>query len=844
MSATSLPFEIAAPLAGLIVPLDLVPDPVFAQKIVGDGISIDPTSGDLLAPMAGEVVQLHGAHHALTLRADNGVELLIHVGIDTVMLRGEGFMPLVRVGERVERGQPLLRFDVDALAAQARSLLTQIVVANMDAVAAIECCRGVVAAGAPLMRITLAAPAAAHAAAASVSESASGDAIVLPNAQGLHARPAAVLAAAAKRYKSEIRLVRGADEANAKSVVALMGLATRQGQDVHLAATGPDAAEAVAALTRLIVQGCGEAADAAHAPSVAAPAPVAAPPAAAAAVPDDGQLRGVSAAPGLAVGSVVQLRELAIEVHEQGENPARERGRIEAAIHEARAQIESLIDPHAKTARAEILAAHVELLDDPDLLDQAIAGTSRGQSAAWAWREAYNGFARRLEGLDNALLRERASDIRDIGRRVLALLAGVQTSRLDIPAGSILIAEELSPSETAQLDRSKVLGFATTGGGATSHVAILARSLGIPAVCGIAEAALEIPEGTRVVLDGTRGLLHGNPSAEDLAAARARLARQAARRAEEASGAGAPAVTRDGHRIEVVANVTNAAEAADAVQHGAEGVGLLRSEFLFEDRDSAPTEAEQAAAYEAVAHALGRERTLVIRTLDVGGDKPLAYLPLPREDNPFLGLRGIRVGLDRPEMLRAQLRAILRAAPHGKLHIMFPMIASVDEFIAAKAIALEAMTETGQQAKVGAMIEVPSAALLADVIAREADFFSIGSNDLTQYTLAMDRGHPKLARQADALHPAVLKMMALTVEGAHRHGRWVGVCGGIASDTLAVPLLIGLGVDELSVSVPAIAAVKAAVKRVARSDCEALAREVLAMGTAQEVRARLSALAE
>ncbi|MDE2503140.1 MAG: glucose PTS transporter subunit IIA, partial [Burkholderiales bacterium] len=264
VSATHPPFEIGAPLAGLIVPLDRVPDPVFAQKIVGDGVSIDPTSGELLAPMAGEVVQLHGAHHALTLRADNGVELLIHVGIDTVMLRGEGFAPLVHVGDRVERGQPLLRFDVDALAARARSLLTQIVVANMDAVTAIETCRGVVAAGAPLMRLTLAAaaPAASVAAGASpgAAESVQGDAVVLPNAQGLHARPAAVLAAAAKRYKSEIRLVRGGDEANAKSVVALMGLATRQGQSVHLTATGPDAAEAVAALARLVGQGCGEAA--------------------------------------------------------------------------------------------------------------------------------------------------------------------------------------------------------------------------------------------------------------------------------------------------------------------------------------------------------------------------------------------------------------------------------------------------------------------------------------------------------------------------------------------------------------------------------------------------------
>ena len=394
------------------------------------------------------------------------------------------------------------------------------------------------------------------------------------------------------------------------------------------------------------------------------------------------------------------------------------------------------------------------------------------------------------------------------------------------------------------MDRSKVLGFCTTGGGATSHVAILARSLGIPAVCGIDEAALALPDGTRVVLDGTRGVLHGRPDEDEIAQALQRMAHLAERRAEEHAAAAGAAVTLDGHRVEVAANIRNAADAADAVAHGAEGVGLLRSEFLFEDRETMPTEAEQAAEYVAVAQALGRERPLVIRTLDVGGDKPLAYLPLPKEDNPFLGIRGVRLGLERPDLLRTQLRAILRAAPHGNLHVMFPMIATVDEFRLAKTMLLEEAQALGVHAKVGAMIEVPSAAVLADVLAREADFFSIGTNDLTQYVLAMDRGHPKLARQADALHPAVLKMIALTVDGAHRHGRWVGVCGGLASDALAVPVLIGLGIDELSVSVPAIAAVKAAVKRVARSRCEALAQEVLALATAQEVRARLTAFAE
>ena len=423
----------------------------------------------------------------------------------------------------------------------------------------------------------------------------------------------------------------------------------------------------------------------------------------------------------------------------------------------------------------------------------------------------------------------------------------LELAAIELPQDTILVAEELTPSDTASFDRSRLLGFATTSGGATSHVAILARSFGLPAVCGIDEAALTLADGTLVVLDGSKGLLHRNPGEAEIAAARERLLKQAARRAAEAAGAAVPAVTSDGLHIEVVANVRNAQEAADGVVHGAEGVGLLRSEFLFDDRDTAPDEEEQAAAYCAVAAALGPERKLVVRTLDVGGDKPLPYLPLPKEDNPFLGLRGVRVSLDQPEMFRTQLRAILRAAPLAQLHVMFPMIALLEELRQAKAYLTAELAEEnhGSDAvKVGLMIEVPSAAVLAEQFAREADFFSIGTNDLTQYTLAMDRGHAKLAKKADGLHPAVLKMIALTCEGAAKHGKWVGVCGGMASDPMAVPVLIGLGVTELSVSVPAIPAIKALVRRLSLAECRALAQEVSQMGTAAEVRARLAAFAD
>jgi phosphocarrier protein FPr/phosphocarrier protein len=389
-----------------------------------------------------------------------------------------------------------------------------------------------------------------------------------------------------------------------------------------------------------------------------------------------------------------------------------------------------------------------------------------------------------------------------------------------------------------------VLGFCTTTGGATSHVAILARSLGIPAICGIDARALQLADGTPVVLDGSHGSLRRNPSADELEQARERIGREAARRETDKLAASKLAMTADGHRIEVVANIRNAQEARDAVAAGAEGVGLLRSEFLFDARDTAPSEDEQAAEYCAVAQALGRERPLVIRTLDVGGDKPLSYLPLPKEDNPFLGLRGVRVSLERPDIFRTQLRAILRAAPLCNLHVMFPMIATVEEVRAARHILQDEAGDRAASVKVGVMIEVPAAALIAEPLAREVDFFSIGTNDLTQYTLAMDRGHPQLAKQADALHPAVLRLIGMTVEGAHQHGKWVGICGGIASDAMAVPVLAGLGIDELSVSIPAVGSVKAQLARITMSEARQLAVEVLRLGTAAEVREHLSGFAD
>ena len=891
-TAVSVHLDLLAPLSGVLVPLESVPDPVFAGRMVGDGISIDPTSAELLAPVAGTVTQLHRAHHAVAITSDSGVEILLHIGLDTVELKGEGFTPKVALGDRVRAGQVLIAFDPVLLGRRARSLLTEMVIPDGARVGSMQRATGLVVAGQdrvlqlllrepPLPGAAAPAPAlaatpavaptrvpvagASPAGAAPAGEALAGvrsDPVVLHNRSGLHARPAAILAAEAKKFSSTIRLVRGTAEVNAKSVLAILGFGVQDGDTLQVYATGADAQKAVTALVTLLTRG-GEAAGATPTGGGQAPdSPVAVPQAAAdpaSIAPDPapadparavahgaGERAGVAASPGLAVGQVYQFRPQVLAVVEAGGDPAQERAHLEAALQDAGGQLEAIkhrirsVDP----TRADILSAHQELLADPDLAAEAERGITAGQSAAFAWRAAFTSHATKVGGLDSPLLRERANDIRDVGRRVLALLTGTTAAGLNPPRGSILVAETLSPSEAAQLDRTQVLGLCTTTGGPTGHVAILARSLGIPAIVGIDATALDLAAGTVVVLDGSTGILQGQPTPADLAAARERLGQQQAQRVREQAAAQKPAVTADGFAMEVSANIRSAQEAREAVAAGAEGIGLLRSEFLFLNRESPPSEDEQAAEYGTVARILGPGRKLVVRTLDVGGDKPLGYLPLPHEANPFLGMRGLRVSLERPDLFRTQLRAILRAVPLGDLHIMFPMVATLEELRAAKAILGEEVKSMGHSAKLGVMIEVPSAALIAEALAPEIDFFSIGTNDLTQYCMAMDRGHPQLARQADALHPSVLKLIGFTVEAAHRHGKWVGVCGGLASEVLALPALLGLGVDELSVSVPVIGAVKARLAHLHKAQCQALALELLQLSTAGEVRERLAAWPE
>jgi len=831
-------FELKAPLDGVILPLEQVPDPVFSQKMVGDGISIDPTSQILCAPCDGKVSHVHRAGHALTMTTVDGLELMMHIGLDTVQLKGEGFTAKVEEGQVIKCGDALIEFDADFLATHAKSLLTQVLVTNSERVSRFLPESGYVQSGRDLL-LTLELSELEVKVEAVGGERVTSGEIIVANTTGLHARPAAVLANLAKKYQSRIWLQRGDDQANAKSVVSIMGLEVLYQDKLRLGAEGPDAQQAIDTISPQLKAGLGD--EGTQPASAITDISENAEPAPHPRSSDPNLLLGVSASPGLSVGHIFQLRRREIQVEETGESPDQERQRLDDALAHARLQLESLqaeVSAQADPAKAAIFAAHQELLDDPELKEIAESGISSGKSAAYSWQSAFTTHAKRLAQLKNELIAARAIDLTDVGMRVLGIITGQPPQELEIPADSILIAEELSPSDTASLDPKRVLGFCTVGGGATSHVAILAQALGIPAVAGIEARALELDDSLTVVLDGSTGQLRLNPDEAEIQRIKNLKERLAVKQKADLAAAHQPAVTVDGHDVEVFANIGSEQEARRSVELGGEGVGLLRSEFLYLDRVTAPTEDEQTAIYISISEALG-DRPLVIRTLDVGGDKPLSYLPMPREENPFLGVRGIRVGLDKPELLRTQLRAILRASEKCSIRVMFPMVTTLDEIRSVKAMLAEERVRIGISGalEVGIMVEVPATALMASQFAKEVDFFSIGSNDLTQYTLAMDRGHPRLAPYADAMNPAVLKLIADTVKGAHQHGKWVGVCGGIASDPQAVAILVGIGVDELSVSVPSIPAVKAEIRARSLAECQDLAKQAMEQDNAAAVRA-------
>lgn len=779
-------------------------------------------------PFGTDPIAIAEAIHAVC--SEDGVLVLMDLG--SAVISGQVALDLLPAEERARVHLSVGPFVEGAMAAAVQASIGM----DLDAVAR-EAAEARRAKDAVLNARTgeAAAPAISHIALEDQSLHTAGADVIVVNPAGLHFGPAARFIQTAAQFHADVRvtdLTTGAGPALASRFNQLIALGIEKDHCIRIEAVGQDADEAVNTLVRQVAHDLGGETT----PGASSPLPPL--------IEGQGEavLFGLAASPGIAIGQAVVLAEQQDLLHEAdeeaGSDPAWELARFTQAQELALAQLNELTTQVSATLGEEqgvIFRAHTLLLQDRDFLAEVRSAINDGQAAPTAARRAVRRWADRFRHMSGSVFQQRAVDVEDIGRRLLQLLQDDAPSPLaDLPPDALIVARDLLPSQTATLDRSRVIGLCMAGGGPNAHTAILARSMGIPAVVGVGDAVLEaVRSGMTVALDGAHGIVIAGPDAVTTDAYT--QAQAAAKAARATAWAAAQRLTRthDGVRVEVVANLGAAADVALALEAGAEGVGLLRTEFLFQDRLTPPSEEEQTEIYRTVARTLGARR-LIIRTLDIGGDKPAPYLALPREPNPFLGWRAIRISLAMPELFKTQLRALMRAAVDSDIHIMFPMIDTLDEILRAQALmaaAASELTSAGVDFRadlpVGIMVETPAAVIMADRMAPLVDFFSIGTNDLTQYTFAADRTNQHVAALNDPLHPALLRQIDAVLRAAHAHGRWVGLCGEMAADPLAIPVLLGLGLDEFSMAPASIPAAKQLITRLTMPATRRLAQKAL-----------------
>ncbi|MCA1062164.1 phosphoenolpyruvate--protein phosphotransferase [Rossellomorea sp. AcN35-11] len=558
-------------------------------------------------------------------------------------------------------------------------------------------------------------------------------------------------------------------------------------------------------------------------------------------------LKGIAASNGIAIAKAYRLVEPDLSFEKKSvDNAEQEVSRFQEAIETSKTELEAIRDKARVDLgedKAQIFEAHLLVLSDPELLTPIEDKVkSENVNAEFALKETADMFVSMFESMDNEYMKERASDIRDVTKRILSHLLGVQIANPSMVTEEVIvIAEDLTPSDTAQLNREFVKGFTTDIGGRTSHSAIMARSMEIPAVVGTKSITSSVENGDMIIVDGLNGEVHINPTPEVIEQYKKEHARYEEQKAEWAKLVNEPTVSKDGEHVELAANIGTPKDLEGVKNHGGEGVGLYRTEFLYMGRDELPSEDEQFEAYKAVLEGMDG-KPVVVRTLDIGGDKELPYLNLPKEMNPFLGYRAIRLCLEEQDIFRTQLRALLKASPYGNLKIMFPMISNLQEFREAKSILeeekkalLENGTNVAEHIEVGIMVEIPSTAVMADVFAKEVDFFSIGTNDLIQYTMAADRMNERVSYLYQPYNPAILRLVKMVIDAAHKEGKWAGMCGEMAGDEIAVPILLGLGLDEFSMSATSILRARSQILQLNKAEMKELAEQVLQLDTNDEV---------
>jgi multiphosphoryl transfer protein len=661
--------------------------------------------------------------------------------------------------------------------------------------------------------------------------------VTIPNRLGLHARPAARFVAIANRYDATVTIRRGDRTANAKSINQVVTLGVQQNETIEIRASGSSANAVLADLQTLIDNNLG---DDESLPTTSRPGTASA-------------TGGIPASPGVAVGPALRFERTTPDVPViTVDDPQAEWTRLEGVIKTVDRELTNRLETlraRGQNAEAEIFAAHQLILKDPELLENvAVRVRQDALNIEAAWNQAIQTQAERYRQVNDEYIQARADDVQDVGRQVLLRLMKIDAEPVQIDHPAIIIAETLSPSDTVDFTPEAVLGILTAKGGNTSHSAIIARSLGIPAVVGVGNVLADVQTGQTVGMDGANGDYWLTPDEATVSDLRQQAADFRAEQDQLREAAREPAQTADGQRVMIAANIGSARDARLAIEAGAEGVGLFRTELIFNDRATPPTEDEQVAIYREVGEIM-QDRPVIIRTLDIGGDKPVSYLPTHTEANPFLGWRGIRLMLDHPDVFKTQLRAILRAAQYADLAIMFPMVSTMEEVRSARNLIDTARNELRLEDQayrgdipIGIMIEVPAAVVIADHLAQMVDFFSIGTNDLTQYLMAADRGNARVSNLVDALNPAVLRLIKQAIDAAHRAGIPAYMCGELAGNPLAAPLLVGMGLDELSMGAAAIPSMKARIATLKMADAQAIVDKALHQPSAQAVQSLLSRL--
>lgn len=814
---------LVSPLDGTVVSLEKVPDPAFSQHLLGNGLAIYPTSETVFSPVDATITNINPARHALVLTSGN-LEILIHVGLESVSLQGEGFTVFVEKGQQVKAGQKLLGFNLNLLTKKAASPLVLLVITSPENTPVTLLAEDHIKMGLPLLRASLIQT---EKTTLFSDEQITSEPLTLASPNGLHARPAAVLASIAESYPYRVEICTKTQHADAKSIVSLMGLGLSCGDSITIRVFGPQkqAREVLSKLQEAFQKGLGEATVntfVSFKKNVLPPSPV---------------INGLCACSGLACGPAFLLQKSSLSFEENAVNPQAEREALDQALHALAQQMEQRIAAEKNPVSRDILNAHLLLLKDPLLADATRQTIAQGKTAAFAFNSAIRRSIDILKQTNNRFLMERIADLKDLRREVLCQLTGQQQHVLDVPKGSIIVAEDLLPSDISALP-SHTAGVLLANGSPTAHASILLRNRNLPAIVRGGPDVLAILPQTTILLDADCGRATVAPSSAQVKEFTEQVNLSRERDRQEYIHAQEPSLTQDGTRIYIQGNISATEEATRASQAGAEGFGLVRTEFLFQNRAFEPLEEEQLAAYQAIL-AASPQNPVTFRLLDAGGDKPLPFINIPPEANPIVGIRGIRAAKQNERFFRTQLRALLRLVPQERVRIMLPMVTFVEEVTFFKQLVQEEATALGisKPAQLGLMIEVPSAALLSGQLAQQADFFSIGTNDLAQYVLAIDRGHKELSPLADPMHPAVLQLIHQTCHGAGLYKKPVAVCGAMASDLAAIPLLIGLGVTGLAVSSGVIARAKALIRRLDLRLCVQTATQALQLPDAPTVRA-------